>query len=95
VFFATFSNISAISWQPVLNVNINDVSSDVENAKYKNVVYFNKDCHKGQWVRQGESASHDSKTTTFLLAFGHSFNNFTESCENYLYIEGEKNICSM
>ena len=46
--------------EPCLNVNINDVSSDVENAKYKNVVYFNKDCHKGQWVRQGESASHDS-----------------------------------
>ncbi|CAG2253721.1 WD repeat-containing protein 49 [Mytilus edulis] len=38
--------------EPCLNVNINDVSSDVANAKYKNVVYFFKDCHKGQWVRQ-------------------------------------------
>ncbi|XP_076081504.1 cilia- and flagella-associated protein 337-like isoform X1 [Mytilus galloprovincialis] len=42
---------SALS-EPCLNVNINDVSSDVANAKYKNVVYFFKDCHKGQWVRQ-------------------------------------------
>jgi hypothetical protein len=80
--------------EPCLNVNINDVSSDVENAKYKNVVYFNKDCHKGQWVRQGESASHDSKTATFLLAFGHSFNNFTESTysKRLNKIEKVKNI---